>query len=273
MSKISEYQKALRLKEAESESQTVSEFAAELGKSTAVLLEQLKAAGITKQGADLLTVGEKHELLKHLQNSQGSQKTRKKLTITIDPEWKKLIHGVAAQENGAEFASLEYLLCVVLSGKSVEPEFQQLINLIIAKAVIYGALPLQKLGRPKREELDSIGHEAAVRYWEMIDSGRSYELAVKAVSAEFHKSERHIMRLIAPHKKAIGETLEQRNIKRSYWQIMRELDPTNSSIDRFLSFFEPKIPTPDFTNHDYVDHLDELIQQLADKAKPLTKKI
>jgi hypothetical protein len=271
MSKIGDYQRALRLKEAASESQTVGEFAKELGKSTAVLLQQLKVASITKQDSDSLTVGEKHQFLKH-QNLHKSQKS-KKITITIDPEWKRLIRSVAAQENGAEFASLEYLLGMVFNGESLEPEFQKLINLIVAKAVIYGALPLQKLGRPKREQLDSIGREAAERYWEMIDSGSSYESAVEAVSVEFHKSERHIMRLIAPHKKSIGETLEQRSINRSYWKIMRERNTTSSYLELCLSILKPKIPAPDFTHEDYVDHLDELIQQLAEKAKPLTKKI
>ncbi len=63
---------------------TVAEFAAELKKSTDVLLQQLSAAGVAKQGAaDVLTDADKQKLLSHLQASHGTGSSeRKKITLT-----------------------------------------------------------------------------------------------------------------------------------------------------------------------------------------------
>lgn len=281
VSKISDYQEALRRKEGEIEQQTVGEFAAELVKEPAILLEQLKDAGIPKLSAsDTLTSTDKHALLKHLQTKhqpndpQKIEDAQKIVLAKIEPEWKKLVRSVKEQKNGAEFDALEYLLGAVLCGENLDPEFQKLINLLIAKSVVGGSLPLRKLGRPKRDDLDSIGLDAAMRYWEMIDSGSSYDAAVERLSVEFHKSERHMMRLIAEHKKRIGATVEERTKNRRYWEMMYRFRSENpNSLDHYLSLFQPKIPVPEFTVDDYIEHLDELIEQLTTSGKPLTKKI
>ena len=64
-------------------STTVAEFASELKKSTATLLEQLKAAGVPKAAAsDALTDSDKHSLLDFLQASHGTASAeRKKITL------------------------------------------------------------------------------------------------------------------------------------------------------------------------------------------------
>ena len=64
-------------------STTVAEFANELKKSTATLLEQLKSAGVPKSSAsDVLTDSDKHSLLGYLQNSHGTASLeRKKITL------------------------------------------------------------------------------------------------------------------------------------------------------------------------------------------------
>jgi translation initiation factor IF-2 len=64
-------------------STTVAEFANELKKSNATLLEQLKSAGVAKASAsDVLTDADKHSLLNFLQNSHGTASNeRKKITL------------------------------------------------------------------------------------------------------------------------------------------------------------------------------------------------
>jgi translation initiation factor IF-2 len=64
-------------------STTVAEFATELKKSTATLLEQLQAAGVSKAAAsDGLTDADKHRLLAFLQASHGTASPeRKKITL------------------------------------------------------------------------------------------------------------------------------------------------------------------------------------------------
>lgn len=62
-------------------SNTVAEFAKELNKTPETLLQQLKAAGVSKNSvADALTDGDKQRLLSHLQASHGSG--AKKITLT-----------------------------------------------------------------------------------------------------------------------------------------------------------------------------------------------
>ncbi len=64
-------------------STTVAEFASELKKSTATLLEQLKAAGVPKAAAtDPVTDSDKHSLLNFLHTSHGTASSeRKKITL------------------------------------------------------------------------------------------------------------------------------------------------------------------------------------------------
>jgi translation initiation factor IF-2 len=65
-------------------STTVAEFANELKKSTDTLLEQLKAAGVSKSSADdALTDSDKQQLLNHLKAAHGTATgERKKITLT-----------------------------------------------------------------------------------------------------------------------------------------------------------------------------------------------
>jgi len=65
-------------------STTVAEFANELKKSTDTVLEQLKAAGVSKASAsDALTEADKQQLLNHLKAAHGTATgERKKITLT-----------------------------------------------------------------------------------------------------------------------------------------------------------------------------------------------
>ena len=64
-------------------STTVAEFASELKKTTEVLLEQLKSAGVAKKSAsDTINDADKHTLLAHLKASHGSPEVdRRKITL------------------------------------------------------------------------------------------------------------------------------------------------------------------------------------------------
>ena len=64
-------------------SNTVAELAAELNKPTNVLLEQLSAAGVSKQSeSDVVSESDKHALLNHLKTSHGTATgERKKITL------------------------------------------------------------------------------------------------------------------------------------------------------------------------------------------------
>jgi len=64
---------------------TVAQFAAQLGRPTTALLEQLQSAGVTKQSPDdALTETDKERLLDFLRTSHGTTAgaERKKITLT-----------------------------------------------------------------------------------------------------------------------------------------------------------------------------------------------
>ena len=62
---------------------SVEQFANELGLLPAVLLEQLKAAGVKKTLAeDSLTEQDKAQLLDYLRKTHGATETRSKITLT-----------------------------------------------------------------------------------------------------------------------------------------------------------------------------------------------
>ena len=60
----------------------VAQFAVELGLPVALLLEQLKAAGIAKdQESDPMSEKDKAKLLDHLRQAHGAEKPAKKITL------------------------------------------------------------------------------------------------------------------------------------------------------------------------------------------------
>jgi len=61
----------------------VAQFATELGLPVTLLLEQLKAAGVSKsQGLDPISEKDKAQLLEHLRQAHGAEKPAKKITLT-----------------------------------------------------------------------------------------------------------------------------------------------------------------------------------------------
>src|SRR5215475_14581715 len=62
----------------------VAQFAKELGVPSSLLLEQLQAAGVTKQLVDdtLLTEQDKTQLLEYLRAVHGTKETKSKITLT-----------------------------------------------------------------------------------------------------------------------------------------------------------------------------------------------
>src|SRR5689334_19154 len=62
----------------------VSQFAKELGVPSAILLEQLQAAGVTKKLVEEtpLTEQDKTQLLEYLRRMHGTQESKNKITLT-----------------------------------------------------------------------------------------------------------------------------------------------------------------------------------------------
>lgn len=250
------------------------DFAKELRKPPEVLLEQLRDAGIAKKSASAkLTQSDKSALLRYLQNQHATSGRRKKITVVIDSEERKLARRVASQENGAESEALKWFARLVVFGSPIDPLFQDLVNLILAKAVIVGALPMDKRGRPKREALESIGLEVAHRYWELMDAGAGYPETVEMLAQAFSKSERHIMRLVAKHKGSVGETPEIRQARRQWQQAMDDMYGDNPESMGDLFRHMGPIPLVELSFDEGLLRLEERITQLAARSVPLTKKI
>jgi len=271
MSKIADYfeqqERARARRQEEAEKQTVADFAEELKKSPDSLLKQLHEAGIQKNSeTDRLTASDKAALLSFLQKKYSPDEPRKKIKLkkiatVYESESDKHLKAVAEQTNGAEWEFLEYFCGDVIAGNRIDPVLQAVANLVFAKAFIFQALPLKKLGRPKRQETEDLGRELAQKYWDLRDSGTSYSEAVRHLAEKVHKDERHIMRLVEKHKKDVGLTFEEREKKRQWATLMRSMvAPLSRSPGALYSLFSSfNIPPPEFTGEDYVEYLDEQI--------------
>ncbi len=274
MSKVSDFIAAYR-EQQKPKDQTVAEYASELKKTVDSFMQQLAKAGIQKNSSDeILTDEEKNKLLKHLRKEHLPRGRRRGLTITIDHEINKFLRTVAAQENGAEWELLERFAADVVWGNSIDPALQKVANLICAKAVISGALPIRRRGRPQSDELRELGLEVAYAYWSMRDSGQSYQESINQLALKYHKDERHLMRWVEEHKNKVGLTLEDRQRNRRWAQTMRDVYASGSAFEAYLPpIIRNEVPVPDFCEEDYLEHLDEMIREYVDTLKPLTKKI
>jgi hypothetical protein len=261
MGKISDYIEQELIKR---QTATVESFARELGKSTEAFLEQLRAAGVSKaSGTDLLTDDDKQKLLANLQRTQAPDTNSKTITIV---GWKshtdRLLAAVSAGESGAEWACFEWVASNVYLKDTIDPRFQAVVNLIVAKSYFLDALPEKKLGRPKSEDADSIGVDIAREYWQMRDNGVSYLEASEHLANKVHKDVRHIMRIVKEHTKSIGLTPEAR---------ARARDPKRQKVilvgnigrDDPKSAGNNAMQSPDFSLEDYVEHIDELIKMAS----------
>lgn len=255
MSKFGEYidlQKQRRLS-------SVEDFAAEMNKTPAALLELLNEAGVKKSSKnDRITEADQKAWLSHLQRSHATAGPRKKITIvkrTFDP----LPHPIAEKKNGAEWDYLEAFSKEVIGGHPINADVQVTVNLIIAKAVLLGDLPQRKIGRPKSLDADEFGREVAQEYWDLRDSGSSYEEAVHKVAEEIHEDKRHVMRLVKLHKENIGLTFDERQRKRQWVEAMKSMQYQFPSSLRRSTPNAELTPAPEFTTADFIEYLDERI--------------
>lgn len=274
MSKVSDFIDSYR-EQQKPKGQSVAEYAGELQKSIDSFMQQLAEAGIQKKSSDdILTDDDKKQLLKHLQTAHRPRGRRTSRTITIDHEINKFLRTVAAQENGAEWELLERFAADVVWGNSIDPALQQVANLICTKAVISGALPIRRRGRPQSDELKELGLEVAYAYWSMVDSGQSYQDSINHLALKYHKDVRHLMRWVKEHKSKVGLTFEDRQRNRRWAQTMREVYASGGAFEAYLlPISRAHGPVPDFCEGDYLEHLDEMIRDYVDTLKPLTKKI
>lgn len=268
MSKISAYIQSVQqhFKETSEKTQTVAEFAEELRKPVNILLEQLQSAGLSKSKNDIMLESDKQTLLEYLQKSHSSEKfERKKITLTRGPsEAVKMWRAVAENKNGSAWEVLENFSLKIIYGQPIDPDLQRLVNLIIAKSFLEGALPNMRRGRPKSNDVEEMSMEVAQMYWDLRDGGKSYADAVEIIANQIYKDERHIMRMVEANTSNVGHTLEDRERKRQWRSLMREMRrDANSHPSIYEKFINPDLP-PELTNiefdtSDYIDHLDELI--------------
>lgn len=275
MSKISEYLEELAAFQAKraGEMATVSGYAKALQRPVESLLEQLNDAGLKKSATDPLSSAEKDTLLEHLRRPHAQANAeRKKITIERRPDHIDHIEAVASQANGAEWDALEEFAINVAFGNKITPNLQHLVNLIVAKSFFAGALPDMRRGRPKSEHAQELGLKIAFLYWEMRDAGKSYSDAVLELSERFHKDERHVMRMVKEHTRAVGETKSHRE----YWRMAREIysgskeDIHNQTLFGWALKDGPTVP--DLEAEDFIERIEEQIQAQREALDFLTQK-
>ena len=179
------------------------------------------------------------------------------------------MRSIYENDDGADREALVLYASLVVNGQTIEPDFQKLINVLITQAVLSNKLPPKKLGRPKDESKHS-PFIVAYRYFEMLDAGVSYANAVDQLSKEFHKDERHLMRLVSAGKKELGETLERRQLMREWWTACavaheaKESRGEKSGLSSDLEALEAesKRMDEDHAKRDLFAETDEMIEKL-----------
>lgn len=141
--------------------------------------------------------------------------------IHVDSLQGRALKALRNQEPGAERRILEVLAGAVLDGDEIDASFQRVANAVMLKVMAQGRLPPKPKGRPKVEQ--GVGLSIAYRYLALRDAGVPFKDAVARTAAEFHKEERHIMRLVRLHKSWIGATIEERKRRRDWWVMCAEV--------------------------------------------------
>ena len=263
MSKIADY---IEQQERARETQTVADFAMNLRRSPDAILRLLQKAGVQKNApTDRISEADKKTLLHFLksQYSNPNDTSREKIVIEkmstpCESETDLLLKAVVEEKNGAEWGVLTHFAGLVIAENEIDPNLQAAVNLLVAQIVLCETLPLKKLGRPKSQEVEEVGLEIAQTYWDLRDQGESYSNAVSQLAGQFHKDERHIMRMVRAHKVRVGEDLQKREANRRSNEITRNLTMAIQStevIDDYLKSFYRS--WPQFTFEEYIEFLDE----------------
>lgn len=261
MSKLTEILDSFRLEQDAKSRRTVTQFAEELGKDVGIVLEQFSEAGIVFSGPDDEVLSTHRQKLLDWLKVKHRSRSKKKIEIRRNLDFSPYgcaWRAVAGGENGAEWDCLNEFAGAVILGADIHPHQQRLINLIVAKAVIQGALPLKRVGRPKESRTDDLAMAVSTEYWELLDSGRTSVEAVECLAAKFHKTERQIFRYIEANKPSFGDTKEARDQKRELFKLMASFGDLGS--DPLASMSAMSLPDlSSLTGEDYLDHLDEVI--------------
>jgi len=142
-----------------------------------------------------------------------------RLVVHLTPDGDALT-AFAKGDAGAERLVLERLADSVLSGGIVNPSIQKIANAIMAEAILKGALPGKKAGRPSADAFRA--HEAAYRYFELKDAGMRSGEALAVVRKEFLIDERQIARFVNEFRPMIGWFVEGRERFRAWGQTCDE---------------------------------------------------
>ena len=80
------------------------------------------------------------------------------------------------------------------------------------------------------------GELVAARYAEFMDSGLSYEHTVSKLALDFHKDERHIMRIVAANKQIVATKKYMRSLSEHFPnnEVAKELNEITSQLVRLM---------------------------------------
>lgn len=177
---------------------TVGQLAKVLCRTVEGVLKQFEAAGIPKQSSRSRVNKEDQEVLLDFLKTQSRQSVLPRIKLRSREQ--ALIIDVQNSKNGSEYESLMHLVELVIRGAPVEGEFQNLVNLIMSKAMLRDSLPLKFQGRPKNKRTVEIGRRVTERYFTLLDQGIQKSEAVMQVADEFSKDERQIFRYLKKHR-------------------------------------------------------------------------
>lgn len=178
------------------------------------------------------------------------------------------LRSLITNPNGAEYEFLVFFVGCIMNEHPIDPDLQSVANAILVKALLLDSLPEKKRGRPEANDFAS-RHDIAHTYFELVDAGASYADAVREISMKFHKDERHIMRIVKKMKPLIGDTLEERNKNREWWDFCAKIHQsvTNSgrkTTDEIMKEAYQK-SHDQWVQRDFIGEMDTKIREIVSR--------
>lgn len=131
------------------------------------------------------------------------------------PEAEALLAFVSG-ENGADRRVLELVAKAVIDGFDVNPHIQRVANVLLAKALLDGRLPVKASGRPKQETTSLKGVEITNRFYELLDGGMRRDDALIEAADYFKVEPRQVERAVERYRWLVGHFLEDRERFRAW---------------------------------------------------------
>lgn len=154
---------------------------------------------------------------------------------------REAVQAMLEKKSGSERMALELFSSAIASKLNVSPAFQELVNLIVVRALLAGKLPPRLRGRTPDSRVDPV--RVADRYWELCDEGSRSDDAAEQIARDWHIEPRYVYEQVSRVPELSGMTRADRDEMRRICDLTRgrEVDNADAPVDPRTPFLlEPR---------------------------------